>query len=624
MNNKIDSVFQEMNTWENGPINELLGNSYENSSTSTKRIIMYGPTQVGKTTLIMDLIGIKPECQKDLEDILRGGAKAGNSSTSSAIVYNRWENDCFGILLGNINFEISTEPEKLDSDSFKERIKNINSLNRDSSEKRLNQKGNIIYYYLPKSLFEEDSDNQHLQIVDLPGFGEKNEKMRKNADEIIDYLSGIVAGAIIVVKSENIQRLESDYKEFIDKHHHNHLAIAVSYAIKTSAELQRACTDKDSSYLKKCKTDRDIALKISKHYFDLIKSEGYVSFDDDLKEQIVFPVEQGKYLSENFSHLSGAFDESRKLLKERIASMKNRTSIDACIEEFETRNKRLVERNRILKAELDDAVSSFETFIKNTPDIEKKLKKYEQETEKLKNQKAKRTKAVKHMQEIADSFDGWHIMSEEEAECFWDCHFKDKRRQLYLNLSDKIKERIGKEPEECKDLYEMILSCAIESLSNFDYDEFLKARRGFHSKKWREEASYETYYFSTYTLYLRINELIQEYKKSYNYEIDSKLKSINKEYSSLVVGNTSFKNQKNRLEQEISDIKQKIKNNEELIKRNSTMRDNVKSVFIKHFSKKMLEIKERMKSEKDPEITTALFFVKCSIYLGMKPYLEEE
>ncbi|MBQ3007163.1 MAG: hypothetical protein IJD78_06340 [Clostridia bacterium] len=628
MSNKLYSVFQEINTWENGPVNELLGNTYDNSNPSTRRIIMYGPTQVGKTTLIMDLIGIKPEYQKYLEDILRGGAKAGNSSTSSAVVYDRWEEDCFGILFGNINSEISAEPERLDAESFTKRIEGINSLNRDSRENGLNKKGNIIYYFLPKSLFEEASEEQHLQIVDLPGFGEKNEIMRKNAEEIIDYLSGIVAGAIVVVKSDFIQRLESDYKDFIDKHHHNHLAIAVSYAIKTSAELQHACDDRDSHYLRSCKTDRDIAKKISKHYFDLIKSEGYVSFDDDLKGQIVFAVEKGDYLSKNFSHLSGVFSESRKLLKERIASIIKRTSIDACIEEFETRNKRLIEKNNILKTELSDAETSFESFRKNEPDIGKKLINLEKEKEKLENQKVKRNAAFKHMQSIVNSFENWQIITEEEAGRFWDEYWVEdktgKKNKLHYVLSEKIKARIGDEPEECKDLYAMILSCAVESLGSFDYDEFMKPRRGVHSKRWREHAAFEGRYYTGYHLFPRTCKLIQDYRKTRNYEINHKLDAIKKEHTSLTLAKVSFNNLKNKQEQEISELKQKIGNNEELIKRNSDMRDNVKSVFIRHFRRKMLEIDERMKSEKDPEIITALFLVKGSIYSGMKPYLEEE
>ena len=62
----IADIFKEIQTWENAPINELLGAAQKNLDNSVKRVIVYGPTQVGKTTLIMDLIGIKTELQKDL------------------------------------------------------------------------------------------------------------------------------------------------------------------------------------------------------------------------------------------------------------------------------------------------------------------------------------------------------------------------------------------------------------------------------------------------------------------------------------------------------------------------------------------------------------------------------
>ena len=54
---KIKRILEETTTWENVPINRALGSlSTDKTASLIKRIIMFGATQMGKTTVIMDLI----------------------------------------------------------------------------------------------------------------------------------------------------------------------------------------------------------------------------------------------------------------------------------------------------------------------------------------------------------------------------------------------------------------------------------------------------------------------------------------------------------------------------------------------------------------------------------------
>lgn len=50
-------------------------------------VVVYGTTQVGKTTLILDLLGIRKEVLPAVGKILRGGQQLGKSSTASPIRY---------------------------------------------------------------------------------------------------------------------------------------------------------------------------------------------------------------------------------------------------------------------------------------------------------------------------------------------------------------------------------------------------------------------------------------------------------------------------------------------------------------------------------------------------------
>ena len=52
-------------------------------------VMIYGKSQVGKTTLILNMIGIKTECFFEVYETLRAGVPRGNSSTSTAIIYTK-------------------------------------------------------------------------------------------------------------------------------------------------------------------------------------------------------------------------------------------------------------------------------------------------------------------------------------------------------------------------------------------------------------------------------------------------------------------------------------------------------------------------------------------------------
>lgn len=44
--------------------------------------VVFGRTQVGKSTLILHLLGVRAAAIGSLSDVLRGGRKSGNSSTA--------------------------------------------------------------------------------------------------------------------------------------------------------------------------------------------------------------------------------------------------------------------------------------------------------------------------------------------------------------------------------------------------------------------------------------------------------------------------------------------------------------------------------------------------------------
>ena len=75
-----------------------------------KLVVVFGKPQTGKTTLILSLMGVSEEKLADVSKVLRAGTPKGDSSTSTAIIYQRSDDDMFGISARreNNNSEVPT------------------------------------------------------------------------------------------------------------------------------------------------------------------------------------------------------------------------------------------------------------------------------------------------------------------------------------------------------------------------------------------------------------------------------------------------------------------------------------------------------------------------------------
>lgn len=62
--------------------------------------VVFGRTQVGKSTLILHLLGVRADAIGSVSDVLRGGRKAGNSSTALPTEYRRSRDNCWRIAWG--------------------------------------------------------------------------------------------------------------------------------------------------------------------------------------------------------------------------------------------------------------------------------------------------------------------------------------------------------------------------------------------------------------------------------------------------------------------------------------------------------------------------------------------
>ena len=156
----LEKYLDDRETWQNNTIEEIKKKviykpkSLKNSRVGEKLVAIYGPPQIGKTTLILCLIGIAPEFQKKVYNDIRAGVPRGNSSTSTAIIYHE-SDGCI---------ELCTDTE------LQEKIREVRmKVEVDSASK------DILHIYIPQKYFSKKVINEAgLNIVDLPGDGSRN------------------------------------------------------------------------------------------------------------------------------------------------------------------------------------------------------------------------------------------------------------------------------------------------------------------------------------------------------------------------------------------------------------------------------------------------------------------
>lgn len=162
-----------------------------------KLVMVFGKSHAGKTTFILSLMGITEDKLSELNSILRAGIQEGKSSTSTAIVYQKSDDDSFGVCEHSINELSEYEIVKCSKEEFEHKIQET----RLAVEKHKRNNELVLYLYIPRSYFgDNDFASQQINILDVPGYETTNAEERYHTEAILNkYMS--VSALNIVVKS---------------------------------------------------------------------------------------------------------------------------------------------------------------------------------------------------------------------------------------------------------------------------------------------------------------------------------------------------------------------------------------------------------------------------------------
>lgn len=620
---KISAIFNESSTWENEPINEILG--VDNSAQSTalaKRIIMFGATQVGKTTLIHSLLGIKPECQGLLENQLRGDDIYGHSSTSTFVIYSRSKNDQFGIAICGINDSVSqSDIVYYSPDDFKKRISKIKKDNRNSSGFKNDVK--ITYIYIPSFYYAENAVS-NLQIVDTRGFGERGTNSTssngsyasaEDINYVIDQMMPFASGVIAVERSDKIQALSSEYSQYLNKKSENQVLVVVSYAISNSDEIKKSLVNE----IKNNTFDVSSCDEKIREYYNktIIETEGYLSKKFDGR---IFPIETKSYISkeQKISKAGCIVDLEIQHIIDEVDKMKCKTSINICKENIDTEISKMFE----LIDDNNSKINKINETIKKQKDLAsvcgKELENFDRQDAAAKRKTKIELDRVTEQFELAKKY---KKIDEYDADYYFDVddfssvsNEKSAESKTIKEVTASIKNYYGT-PDFDKKYQMKIQEIIDEECSSCYYGKKL-------FKKWRK-VTYENALYCFHNAFEAVRDYMFETLKNEKSKLTRQLNASNKDkkYISIKTEYDNHQKQIAKSENQILDLKQNNEKNEDRISKLKARKDNVEGIFAQAFYKKQNELVNRINEENNPEVKMALLTTLATIEFSMKDIL---
>lgn len=137
---------------------------------------VYGPTQVGKTTLILNLLGVKKEAINELSTFLRGKRDLGKSATVTVMRYQISDTEEYVLTLPGESATVIHTSDMLE--------KSLAELREKVEQGQHNEIAPVLLE-LPKSKFVQS--NIMLELLDLPGIESADEREAGHVERCIKY-----------------------------------------------------------------------------------------------------------------------------------------------------------------------------------------------------------------------------------------------------------------------------------------------------------------------------------------------------------------------------------------------------------------------------------------------------
>ena len=140
-------------------------------------VVIFGKTQVGKTTLLLDLMGIAAEQMPIISEVMRGGREQGKSATATTMEYRASLGEYWALTIPG-----ESAPRLLYSDQEMKRA--LGHLREVMESGQLVAESPCVVH-IPKRFFDTaNSRATNVRILDLPGDNPANEQEQKHVNQM--------------------------------------------------------------------------------------------------------------------------------------------------------------------------------------------------------------------------------------------------------------------------------------------------------------------------------------------------------------------------------------------------------------------------------------------------------
>lgn len=206
-------------------------------------VVVFGKTQVGKTTLLLDLMGVAPAQMARVSTVLRGGREAGQSATATTMEYCRSASELWGL-------GCKGEPKWFAGDQAMAEALGGLRVRMEAGQLHTGTAPWVVH--VPRGCFVDGAKGPGVRMLDLPGDKPSNEQEQRHvhlmaktylpfADLILlvgrgDDLSFLRAGELALPGIEDWQAMPYRFR----------IVTTYSYFAKSAKDFLREHPDADT------------------------------------------------------------------------------------------------------------------------------------------------------------------------------------------------------------------------------------------------------------------------------------------------------------------------------------------------------------------------------------------
>ena len=162
-------------------------------------VVVFGKTQVGKTTLLLDLMGVEPASLDRVSRILRGGRAQGKSATATTMEYRRSADQRWGLRTSDVVIRWFDDDQDI--------TEALGQLRAEMEARQLGGHEPCIVY-IPLDCFTLQAGQPAVRMLDLPGDKPANSTEQEHVQEMARKYVPLADLILLVGRGDDLSFLQ--------------------------------------------------------------------------------------------------------------------------------------------------------------------------------------------------------------------------------------------------------------------------------------------------------------------------------------------------------------------------------------------------------------------------------